>query len=167
MDHSPEHVPSPAEIIASAESDPFDPKESLGTPVEIIGPAQSTAFDPTNPYPLSTKAGFLKPVTKASPEASRTISVYVRKGVGNNQRIITFDRPRDIPVRELLDRGLAIDGNQIAFVVGGTFLSTSEGWQFSGPLGSGSFDNLPDALVAEEKAVIDFLSEHGYAVEFD
>src|SRR4051812_20332980 len=92
------------------------------------------------------------------------INVYVRKGADNNQRIISFDRPKDLNALTLLEKGLALDGNQVVLAVSG--YHDGDGWAFTGPLGAKVHDNLPDALLAEEKALLVFLQPLGLEAVF-
>lgn len=94
-----------------------------------------------------------------------TITVYVRLGPNDNeyQRTLTFKRPGRVPSSELLELGLAIDGNQVVSCVSPRV--DDEG--FTGPLQDAySCPTLMDALREEEKTLIAWLDGHGYDVEF-
>lgn len=45
------------------------------------------------------------------------VQVYVRKGVEDDERYITFRFPEWLSQGEVLDKGWAIDGNQVLFSV--------------------------------------------------
>jgi len=93
-----------------------------------------------------------------------TITIYVRLGPNDDesQRLLSFKRPASIPSSELLELGLAIDGNQVVSCV--SEMENHEG--FTGPLQAGWGSVLMDALLEEEKALAAWLDRHGYDVEF-
>src|SRR5712692_637052 len=57
----------------------------------------------------------------------KVIVAYVRKGASDNERRVGFARPENIPVGELLKRGIAIDGNQALFSVSGSRVNPWDG----------------------------------------
>ena len=79
------------------------------------------------------------------------IHIYVRKGRGDDERVITFLLPQDVAHTEWLQRGYAIDGNQAMITVKGD----SNG----GPA-------LSDALCTTQRDLVVFLAESGYPVHF-
>jgi hypothetical protein len=85
----------------------------------------------------------------------KAITVYVRLGPGDNdaQRTVSFRRPTEIPTSVLLDKGFAIDGNEAVVCV-------------MPRLDAGNFIPLMEALLDEEKALVAWLDEYGYDVEF-
>jgi hypothetical protein len=93
-----------------------------------------------------------------------SITVYVRLGPNDdeNQRLLSFRRPSDIPTSELLQLGFAIDGNQVVSCV--AWMEDEEG--FTGPIQPGVEVTLIDALRQEERALAAWLDGHGYDVEF-
>jgi hypothetical protein len=82
-----------------------------------------------------------------------------------------------VPVKELFEYGIALDGTQATFAVTGE--KSGKAWIYYGPFvasrreaiealqwvdgGSGS---LPDAILQAEEGLVKFLEEYGYTVEF-
>ena len=79
----------------------------------------------------------------------KTIAIYVRKGEAD-ERLLSFNPPKDIPQAELLAHGFALDGNTAIRSVprstaGGTFT---------------------ERLFAAQQDAVTWLAQHGYRVEF-
>ena len=92
-----------------------------------------------------------------------TVQVYVRKGASDEERRISFARPKGIPASTLLDNGIAIDGNQALISLERTRDPQAP---YHHPLSKQGFTSLSEALVDAEKALCAFLSEHDEEVEF-
>lgn len=98
--------------------------------------------------------------------AAKLIRVFVRKGVHNEQRIISFTRPDDVTVKELFDHGIALDGSQATFAVTGV-RGPHDTWEFVGPFQSETeCYSLPMALQEAEEGLMKFLESRGYSVVF-
>jgi len=78
-----------------------------------------------------------------------TIAVYVRKGEAD-ERLLSFNPPKDVPQAELLAHGFALDGNTAIRSV-----------PRNAP--SGTF---AERLLAAQNDVVVWLERHGYRVEF-
>lgn len=70
------------------------------------------------------------------------VQVYVRRGLDNDERYISFVMPDWLNQGEVLDRGWAIDGNQVLFAV-----SKRE-------------------LLAAERQLVDWFREKGHGITF-
>ena len=103
----------------------------------------------------------------------KTITIYVRRGSSDNERVLSFHRIPEISAKEALETGLAIDGNSFALSVG---QSDPGEWgdrrrpeynhalperPFSGP-----YFSVVDALNSAEAALVEMLDKHGYEVDF-
>ncbi len=109
-----------------------------------------------------------------------TIRVYVRLLEDNSHpggderegRSISFQLPERIPVAELLQRGVAIDGNRAMFAVGWDDSVSSVGYpvyrsNFVNPDGGNtSYWAFSSALAEAERELVDFLAEYDYTVQF-
>ncbi len=101
------------------------------------------------------------------------ITVYVRKGAHDQERLITFKRPDHIPAKEFLKYGLALDGNQLMFEIVG--LVSKDGNHpgtayfvpdFGDKYGMLDMTTLTGGLNIFEEGLAAFLDKHGYDVEF-
>jgi hypothetical protein len=103
----------------------------------------------------------------------------VRKGADDNERRLTFKRLEGISALELLDRGLAIDGDQAACSITGHFDRSDGAWTFTyptfepsgfagdvGAVATQDTGDLISALLYAERRLANFLRELGYNVEF-
>lgn len=50
--------------------------------------------------------------------AEKAIQVYVRKGDRDEERLLSFRRPQDIPQHHILAAGMALDGNAVITGIG-------------------------------------------------
>ena len=107
-----------------------------------------------------------------SKEPQAVITVYVRKGASDNYRVLSFQRPDRIPVRDLFDKGLALDGNSIRGEIGPDLDEVTCDEQ-GHPLivsflsiNGDKCQTLADALIESEKWLIDFLGKYNYEVKF-
>lgn len=97
----------------------------------------------------------------------KTIHVYVRKGGDNHERWLSFTIPDNIAQLEVMQKGIAIDGNQALWSVGrGEYDSNEKSWSYAGPLSDRIHNSLPDALLDEEQHVAEWLKDRGYTVIF-
>jgi hypothetical protein len=79
----------------------------------------------------------------------KTIAIFVRKGE-SDERLLSFNPPKDIPQAELLAHGFALDGHAATRSIprsspGGTFT---------------------ERLFAAQNEIVAWLQGHGYTVEF-
>lgn len=114
-----------------------------------------------------------------------TIRVFVRKGVDDNERRLSFNRPSNIPSRFFLWRGLALDGNQAVCTISGHYDDDMKRWTYTYPdlgfdtqvasaVGGSpldfiewkSADTLTEALLILEIRLSELLNSCDYAVEF-
>ena len=99
----------------------------------------------------------------------RVISVYVRMGDAESQRLITFKPPPGIPQMDLLKQGIALDGNQ-AMIVVGPYPGYSPDSGALTTLYGGALNrdatSLSAALAKEELALAKLLAASGRKVEF-
>jgi hypothetical protein len=70
------------------------------------------------------------------------VKVYVRKGLDNDDRFLSFIVPEWLSQGEVLDKGWAIDGNQVLFAV-----SKKE-------------------LLAAERDLVDWFRQKGHGITF-
>ncbi len=99
---------------------------------------------------------------------AETITVYIRKGAHDRERLFSFMRPDSIPTTEVMEKGLAIDGNQVLFAVTGYYNKDEDEWYYDHPfVASPNTGNLPEALLEAEKGLVAWLGESSYEVDFD
>ena len=94
-----------------------------------------------------------------------TVSVYIRLGAHDEERLFSFKRPDSIPTAEMLEKGLAIDGDQVVFAVAPSRLGG-----YDHPFieaGTMPSTTLPEALHEAETGLIAWLGEHSYEVDFE
>ena len=98
----------------------------------------------------------------------KTITVYTRLAGDDEQsetRRLTFRIPDDINPTDLLEYSFAIDGNQAA----GDIAQRPDGDGFEGPFlayDNGWPQSLMIALADSQRAIVNYLEEHGYKVNF-
>ena len=106
--------------------------------------------------------------------AREIVTIHVRKGAHDESRIFSFRRPSNIPLGDLLEAGMEIDGNSIVCSIDGHY-DDDEGWTYPlpaipGPKTDEVFpflaSSLSDALLETEKALSRWLDGYGYDVEF-
>src|ERR671937_1732471 len=106
-----------------------------------------------------------------------TVTVYVRKGSTDEERRLAFAVPERMDQGELLERGIAIDGDQALFAIYGAYETSLDsryedpGWAWYGPFVSpdpkpgqpfdgdkpGDVATLPDALREAQVRLREFL----------
>ncbi len=79
----------------------------------------------------------------------KTIQVYVRKGEGD-ERLLSFRLPDDLPSRDAIEHGFALDGNTAIRSVPRT----------------GSGGTFAERLFATQQDVVRWLEGLGFEVEF-
>jgi hypothetical protein len=104
------------------------------------------------------------PTADKSEAASTTtaIKVYVRLGAGgdDNVREVSFRIPEGINPIDLIDRGIAVDGNQAVFAVAWNRADEA----FDSPFAAGP--SLLTALAASQRALVAYLRERGFEPQF-
>jgi hypothetical protein len=103
---------------------------------------------------------------------SEQIKVSVRKGA-DGERLLSFPRPERIPTSELLERGVAVEGDQAVFSVSGAWDPDEQRRVYTYPRFDlsvlprfGQADSLPEALAATEEGLVTFFKGYDYEVEF-
>jgi hypothetical protein len=100
----------------------------------------------------------------------KIMPVYVRQGAHEDERTIAFRIPEDIPAKDLLDAGFAIDGNSaVLSVTRETYPSEFDDLSFrDGDLSKAIEDGrtLTKALRDCQQALVAWLDARGYDVEF-
>lgn len=103
---------------------------------------------------------------------SDVVKIYVRK-VGNDdndadRRRISLRLPygNTLDPLELLDLGLAIDGNEAVFEIGPRWEDVTRTTYYDGPLDDVPGESLAEGLLIQQKALVKFLREKGYKPEF-
>ncbi len=94
---------------------------------------------------------------------SNQIAVYVRKGSKETDRIITFQRPENTLASDLLDQGMAIDGNQVRVEV--SYNPATEYFE-STLKNTYPSDSMTHALLETERRVCIFLEARGLEAVF-
>jgi len=96
------------------------------------------------------------------------ITVYVRKGRTDHERILSFNRPPDIPQTDILEAGMAFDGNAVVSAVEWN----DRAGHFIHALHVGDepcrehHQSLAGALRCAEAQLFTWLVLHDYEVEF-
>jgi hypothetical protein len=102
---------------------------------------------------------------------SRKIQVSVRRGTSDLERILTFQRPVDIPVAALLEHQLAVDGTDVRGEIAPIFEYLPDRRRillgFGRPGSDANDGTLGAALVSAERWLMGFLGQFGYSVEFE
>lgn len=102
-----------------------------------------------------------------------TVNVFVRLGENEDEtkRQVTFPLS-GIPVRELIEKGIAVDGNQAGFTIRPVYLNRSTLEGYTGAFitdGPGQVNSevqsMDEALLIAEKGLIEFLETKGFSVE--
>ncbi len=102
-----------------------------------------------------------------------TVRIYVRLGAGDDDssRNISFRIPEGLDPMELLDRGIALDGNQALLTVAEVRGQDQYGNQvqpfeaaFASPLGAG--DTFAEALADTQRNLVTLLRERGFEPQF-
>jgi hypothetical protein len=101
----------------------------------------------------------------------QAVKVYVRAGAHEGERTLSFRPPKEVPQREWLERGFAVDGNSvIASVSAATYVNTEDD---AIALGDADPEVLAEygrtlikALHAVELWLVKWLDALGYDVEF-
>jgi len=91
-----------------------------------------------------------------------TVKIYVRLGESDRERVVSFRIPDGIDPLELLERGLALDGNQAAFSVTESDGDPEEGIGFGSPLIERGNRTLTGALGDSQRALVAFLRDRGF-----
>ncbi len=91
----------------------------------------------------------------------KTVTVYVRKGSRNDSRTFSFDRLNEIEDIALLDKGIAIDGNQAMFEI-----VPDEDGNYAGPFVDTGDVTLSEMISEVESNLVEWFEEIGYSVEF-
>lgn len=100
----------------------------------------------------------------------KKITIYVRRGSSDDDRLVTFKRVPEISAKEALDAGLAIDGNSFALSVG---LTPATDWdndripEYTSTLSEAHIQySVIEALAESEKLLLQFLDKYGYELDF-
>lgn len=96
-----------------------------------------------------------------------TVKIYVRMNGDRkeDEREITFRIPEGVDALELLDLGMAIDGNQAAFSVAPAWGADEPCWE--GPFThEGSSSTLTAELAAQQRELVKFLRSRGFQPQF-
>jgi hypothetical protein len=93
----------------------------------------------------------------------KLIEVYVRKGASDNERVISWNPPKEIPAREILELGYAIErfSAKRTIMPRPRFGDPNDPDSWKGPIVP-----LTEALHEAQKALQDWLESKGYTVEF-
>ena len=102
---------------------------------------------------------------------NKTILVSVRRGSSDLERVLTFQRPENIPVAALLDNQLALDGTDVRGDIAPIYEYLPDHRRillgFARPGTASQESTLGVALVSAERWLMGFLSQYGYEVEFE
>jgi hypothetical protein len=103
---------------------------------------------------------------KVQESANPIVKIYVRKGVHDDQRLVSFRVPDGLDSMELLDLGYALDGNQAIFTVSSEDGGPEGGIWYSSPI-AGMNRTLTGALSEAQRVLVNYLREKGLTPQFD
>ena len=102
---------------------------------------------------------------------NRSVLVSVRRGSSDLERVLTFQRPENIPFAALLDNQLAVDGTTVRGEIAPVYEYLPDRRRillgYGRPGNSGNEGSLGVALVNAERWLMGFLGQYGYEVEFE
>ncbi|MCL5111200.1 MAG: hypothetical protein M1401_20470 [Chloroflexi bacterium] len=102
---------------------------------------------------------------------SKAILVSVRRGTSDLERVLTFQRPGDIPIAALLENQLAVDGTGVRGEIAPIYEYLPDRRRillgFGRPGSEANDATLGGALVSAERWLMGFLGQYGYSVEFE
>lgn len=106
-------------------------------------------------------------MTTEAPTKIATVFVRLDPTLEEGGRVLSFDRPGDIPISDVLEAGMAVDGHSIAFGV------QADGRDDFGIVAGHPFGGDHDTtwsvvrnLAEAQSGLQDWLKERGYEVEF-
>lgn len=108
-----------------------------------------------------------------------TITIHVRRGRSALHRVLTFQRPENLPVDDILKMDMAIDGHSVRGEIrpfrqlAGGYVGEEDSSPKAPITGFVSiqtnefnYGSVTEALAEAEKWLIGFLGKYGYEVEF-
>jgi len=98
-----------------------------------------------------------------APIVREPIQVYVRK-LDDDARSLSFRLPEGLPQADLVEKRVALDGNQALWTVGP--VATSGPTQWRGRFNIRYQPNLSDALAEEQAELVAWAKTKGYEVTF-
>ncbi len=99
------------------------------------------------------------------------VTVFVRQTSPDQRCFLGFLRPEDIPVRELCEKNIGVDGNSAYVEIRPVYRNGRKHARPAGyatPAGSDqSYSTLTDAVSATKRWLNDVLGEYGYVADFE